>query len=116
MPRVDAGGLWPDSSVQAGNTVIMGLSDQEVFSVARFAAGISGRFMVEYHEDQEGTASALLFHECREDVALIFQRDGIFLHLDAINNDTLECVASAQRIEWLFSAAQTYVYARGWAA
>ena len=116
MARVDAVGSWPDPSVQAANNVIAGLSDQEVFSVARFAASISGSFMVEYYKDYDGVASALLLPESGQDVALLFQRDGIFLHLDAVYDDALEYVASAQTIESLFQAAQTYVYARGWAA
>jgi hypothetical protein len=90
----------------------MGLSDQEVFSVARFAAGIAGNWLVEYHQDYDGAASVFLLPDCGQDMALLFHRDGVFLHLDAIDDDDHEYVASALRIELLFPAAEAHM--RAW--
>jgi hypothetical protein len=111
MVRVNAGGPWLEFRLQAAGSVAVGLSDREIFSVARFAAGIPGRWLVEYHQDYDGEASALLFPACGHDMALLFHRDGVFLHLDAIDDDDHEYVASAPRIELLFPAAEARLFA-----
>ena len=115
MVRVNADGRWPDPRLRAVNSVIVGLSDQEIFSVARFAASLPESWLLEYHQDCDGVASALLLPECDQDIALLFHREAGFLHLEAIHGDDHEHVASAQRIEPLFPTARTYVHTRGWA-
>jgi hypothetical protein len=119
MARVGADGSWINSYLQAGNSVIVGLNDDEVFSIARFAAELAGGWLVEYHEDYHGTASVLLMSEGGHDAALLFTRENGFLHLDVMLDDTHEHIASAHQIESLFPAAQSYSAgeasrSRGW--
>jgi hypothetical protein len=114
MARVGADGPWINSCPQAGgDSVIVGLNDDEVFSIARLAAELTGKWLVEYHEDYHGTASVLLVSEGEHDAALLFTRENGFLHLDVMLEDDSEHIASAHQIESLFPAAQSYSDAPG---
>jgi len=115
MTRAEADGPWLDSCLHAGSGATAGLSDQEIFAVARFAANIDGNLLVEYNEDENNSTSVFLMPENARDSALMFSRDGGFLRLDLIEDDELEHISSAKVIMALFPAALGCLYARGWA-
>jgi hypothetical protein len=91
-----------------------GLADPEVFAIARFAAGLAGRWMVEWNEDCSGEVSVHLTPGETDDAVLVFYREGERVHLSVIWHDTSEHIGFAGHVQGLFAAAERQIAARGW--